>query len=64
LKSAGRADWLPRQTADRTPTLRRRTPSYPGYCLYYAGRRHMAASLRAFVHLAREVVSRYRAKAF
>src|SRR5882672_4642145 len=23
------------------------TPSYPGYCLYYPGRRHMAASLRA-----------------
>ena len=32
------------------------TPSYPGYCLYYPGRRHMAASLRAFVDLAREIV--------
>jgi LysR substrate binding domain len=30
------------------------TPSYPGYCLYYPGRRHMAASLRAFVDLAQE----------
>jgi DNA-binding transcriptional LysR family regulator len=39
------------------------TPSYPGYCLYYPGRRHMAASLRAFVDLAREIVSRSRAKA-
>jgi DNA-binding transcriptional LysR family regulator len=40
------------------------TPSYPGYCLYYPGRRHMAASLRAFVDLAREIVVRSRAKAF
>jgi DNA-binding transcriptional LysR family regulator len=39
------------------------TPSYPGYCLYYPGRRHMAASLRAFVDLAREIVLRNRAKA-
>jgi DNA-binding transcriptional LysR family regulator len=39
------------------------TPSYPGYCLYYPGRRHMAASLRAFVDLAQEIVSRNRAKA-
>ncbi len=39
------------------------TPSYPGYCLYYPGRRHMAASLRAFVDLAREIVFRNRAKA-
>jgi DNA-binding transcriptional LysR family regulator len=31
------------------------TPSYPGFCLYYPGRRHMAASLRAFVDLAKEV---------
>ena len=37
------------------------TPSYPGYCPYYPGRRHMAASLRAFVDLAREIVSRNRA---
>jgi len=34
------------------------TPSYPGYCLYYPGRRHMAASLRAFVDLAKEIVFR------
>ena len=39
------------------------TPSYPGYCLYYPGRRHMAASLRAFVDLAQEIVFRNRAKA-
>jgi DNA-binding transcriptional LysR family regulator len=39
------------------------TPSYPGYCLYYPGRRHMAASLRAFVDLAHEIVFRNRAKA-
>lgn len=39
------------------------TPAYPGYCLYYPGRRHMAASLRTFVDLAREIVSRNRAKA-
>ena len=39
------------------------TPSYPGYCLYYPGRRHMAASLRAFVDLARDIVVRNRTKA-
>ena len=39
------------------------TPSFPGYCLYYPGRRHMAASLRAFVDLAQEIVVRNRAKA-
>ena len=40
------------------------TPSYPGYCLYCPGRRHMAASLRAFVDLAKEMVFRNTAKAF
>jgi DNA-binding transcriptional LysR family regulator len=39
------------------------TPSYPGYCLYYPGRRHMAASLRAFVDLTQQIVARNRAKA-
>jgi DNA-binding transcriptional LysR family regulator len=39
------------------------TPSYPGYCLYYPGRRHMAASLRAFLDLTKEIVLRNRAKA-
>jgi DNA-binding transcriptional LysR family regulator len=39
------------------------TPSYPGYCLYYPGRRHMVASLRAFVDLAHEIVVRKRTKA-
>src|ERR1700675_196045 len=39
------------------------TPSYPGYCLYYPGRRHMAASLRPLVVLARGGVFRHRAKA-
>ncbi len=39
------------------------TPSYPGYRLYYPGRRHMAASLRAFVDLAHEIFFRNRAKA-
>jgi DNA-binding transcriptional LysR family regulator len=38
------------------------TPSYPGYCLYYSGRRHMAASLRAFVDLAKEIGFRNRAE--
>jgi hypothetical protein len=38
-------------------------PSYPGYCLYYPGRRHMAASSRVFVDLAQEIVFRNRAKA-
>src|ERR1700689_1558098 len=38
-------------------------PSYPGYCLYYPGRRYMAASLRAFIHLAQKIVSGNRAKA-
>jgi DNA-binding transcriptional LysR family regulator len=39
------------------------TPSCPGYCLYYAGRRHMAANLRAFIDLAKEIVFRSPAKA-
>ncbi len=39
------------------------TPSYPGYCPYYPRRRHTAASLRALVDLAQEIVSRNRAKA-
>ena len=39
------------------------TPAYPGYCLYYSGRRHMAASLRAFIDLAKVIGSRNRAKA-
>jgi DNA-binding transcriptional LysR family regulator len=39
------------------------TPSYPGYCFYYPGRRHVAASLRAFVDLAKEIVFRNPAKA-
>src|ERR1700737_3577497 len=39
------------------------TPWYPGYRLYYPGRRHMAASLRVFVNLPQEIVFRKRAKA-
>jgi DNA-binding transcriptional LysR family regulator len=32
------------------------TPPYPGLCLYYPGRRHIPAKLRAFVDLVKEVV--------
>src|SRR6267378_5194803 len=39
------------------------TPEYPGHCLYYSGRRHMAASLRAFIDMAHEIVVRKRTKA-
>ncbi|MET3648743.1 LysR family transcriptional regulator [Phyllobacterium ifriqiyense] len=30
------------------------TPSYPGLCLYYPGRRNLSAGVRAFLELARE----------
>ncbi|MBB3148450.1 DNA-binding transcriptional LysR family regulator [Phyllobacterium trifolii] len=31
------------------------TPSYPGLCLYYPGRRNLSAGVRAFLKLAREL---------
>ncbi|KQV37683.1 MULTISPECIES: LysR family transcriptional regulator [unclassified Rhizobium] len=31
------------------------TPPYPGLCLYYPGRRHIPAKLRAFVDLVKEI---------
>jgi DNA-binding transcriptional LysR family regulator len=31
------------------------TPSYPGLCLYYPGRRNLSAGVRAFLELAREL---------
>ncbi|KEQ02845.1 LysR family transcriptional regulator [Pseudorhizobium pelagicum] len=31
------------------------TPSYPGLCLYYPGRRNLSAGVRAFLDLAREL---------
>jgi DNA-binding transcriptional LysR family regulator len=34
------------------------TPASPGFCLYYAGRRNPSAGLKAFLALAREIVSR------
>jgi DNA-binding transcriptional LysR family regulator len=33
------------------------TPAFPGFCLYYPAYRHMAAGLRAFVGVAREVTA-------
>jgi DNA-binding transcriptional LysR family regulator len=34
------------------------TPPFPGYCLYYPSRRHLAAGLRAFIDVLRETERR------
>jgi DNA-binding transcriptional LysR family regulator len=34
------------------------TPPYPGLCLYYPGRRHLSAGMKAFLEMAREISKR------
>jgi DNA-binding transcriptional LysR family regulator len=36
------------------------TPSYPGLCIYYPGRRNLSAGMKAFLAVAREMAARGR----
>jgi DNA-binding transcriptional LysR family regulator len=44
------------------PVLENWSPSYPGLCLYYPGRRHVPAGLKALIALIREIKSSARSE--